>query len=57
MRSVVACPVIRTLDPSLLRRSLEVYETIASTSPRRTRSPPAESAGVDHIISFDRSLK
>lgn len=56
VRSVVAFAPIRTLDPALLLRSLEVYETHRVDFAEAYLVASAESAGVRDIVSFDRSL-
>lgn len=56
IRSVIAFPAIRTLDPALLLRSLEVYETYRIDFAESYLVATAESAGVDDIASFDRSI-
>lgn len=56
VRSVIAFPAIRTLDPALLLRSLEVYETHRIDFAESYLVASAESAGVEDIASFDRSI-
>jgi predicted nucleic acid-binding protein len=56
VRSVIAFPAIRTLDPGLLLRSLAVYETHRIDFAEAYLVASAESAGVDDIASFDRSI-
>ncbi len=56
VRSVIAFPAIRTLDPSLLLRSLEGYETYRIDFAEAYVVASAEFAGVDEIVSFDRSI-
>lgn len=56
MQSVIAFPAIRTLDPSLLLRSLEVYETHGIDYAEAYLVASAESAGIGDIVSFDRSI-
>ncbi|MDJ0792394.1 MAG: PIN domain-containing protein [Acidimicrobiia bacterium] len=56
VRSVIAFPAIRTLDPSLLLRSLEVYETHGIDYAEAYLVASAESSGVGRIVSFDRSI-
>jgi len=56
VRSVIAFAPIRTLDPALLLRSLEVYETHRVDFVEAYLVASAESAGVSDIVSFDRSL-
>jgi len=56
VRAVIAFPAIRTIDPPLLLRSLEVYETHRIDFAEAHLIASAESAGVDAIASFDRSI-
>ena len=56
VRSVVAYPPIRTLDPALLLRSLEVYETHRIDFAEAYLLASAEASGIPDIISFDRSI-
>lgn len=56
VRSVIAFPAIRTLDPALLLRALEVYEIHRIDFAEAYLVASAESAGIDNIISFDRSI-
>lgn len=56
MRAVVAFPAMRTLDPALLLRSIEVYETHGIDFADAYLAASAEVAGVTRIASFDRSL-
>ena len=56
VRSVIAFAPIRTLDPALLLRSLEVYETLGIDFADAYLVASAEAAGVHDIISFDRSI-
>lgn len=55
-RSVIAFDSIRTLDPALLLRSLEVYVTHRIDFAEACLVASAESAGVGDIASFDRSI-
>jgi predicted nucleic acid-binding protein len=56
VRSVIAFPPIRTLDPALLLRSLEVYETHRVDFAEAYLVASAEASGMPDIISFDRSI-
>jgi predicted nucleic-acid-binding protein len=56
VRSVVAFPPIRTLDPGLLLRSLEVYETHRIDFAEAYLVASAEAAGIHDIVSFDHSI-
>jgi predicted nucleic acid-binding protein len=56
VRSVIAFAPIRTLDPALLLRSLEVYETHRIDFSEAYLVASAEAAGIPDIVSFDRSI-
>jgi len=56
VRAVIAFPAIRTIDAPLLLRSLEAYETHRIDFAEAYLIASAESAGVDAIASFDRSI-
>ena len=56
MRSVIAFAPIRTLDPALLLRSLEVYETLRIDFAEAYLVASAEAPGIHDIVSFDRSI-
>jgi predicted nucleic acid-binding protein len=56
VRSVVAFSPIRTLDPALLLRSIEVYETHRIDFAEAYLVASAEATGVTDIVSFDRSI-
>lgn len=56
VRSVIAFAPIRTLDPALLLRSLEVYETHRIDFAEAYLVASAETSGIPDIISFDRSI-
>ena len=56
VRSVIAYPPIRTLDPALLLRSLEVYEIHRIDFAEAYLVASAEASGVPDIISFDLSI-
>ena len=56
VRSVIAFPPIRTLDPALLLRSLEVHETHRIDFAEAYLVASAEAAGIPDIVSFDRSI-
>jgi predicted nucleic acid-binding protein len=55
-RAVVAFPAMRTLNPALLLRSVEVYETCGVDFAEAYLAASAEVAGVAQVASFDRSL-
>jgi predicted nucleic acid-binding protein len=54
--SVIAFPAIRTLDSPLLLRALEVYETHRLDFAEAYLVASAESAGIEDVVSFDRSI-
>ncbi len=56
VRSIVAFAPIRTLDPTLLLRSLEIYEKHRIDYAEAYLVASAERAGVTDIDSFDRSI-
>jgi len=56
VRSVIAFAPIQTLDPAVLLRSLEVYETHRIDFAEAYLVASAEAAGIPDIVSFDRSI-
>ncbi|GIU93012.1 MAG: ribonuclease VapC [Acidimicrobiia bacterium] len=56
VRSVIAYPPIRTLDPGLLLRSLEIYETHRIDFAEAYLVASAEASGIPDVVSFDRSI-
>ena len=56
VRSMIAFPAIRTIDAPLLLRALEVYETHRIAFAEAYLVASAESAGVNEVASFDRSI-
>lgn len=56
VRSVIAYPPIQTLNPALLLRALEVYETARIDFAEAYLVASAEIAGIADIVSFDRSI-
>jgi len=56
VRAILAFPAIRTLDPALLLRALEVYEMLHIDFAEAYLVASAESAGVADIASFDHDL-
>jgi len=56
VRSVIAFDAVRTLDPALLLRSLEIYVVHRIDFAEAYLVASAESAGVRDIASFDRSI-
>jgi predicted nucleic-acid-binding protein len=56
MRSLVALRFVVTVDPALVLRALEVYETDRIDFAEAYLVASAESSGVNRIASFDRSI-
>lgn len=56
MRSLVAFASIVTVDPALLLRTIEVYETDRIDFADAYLVACAESTGVNRVASFDRSI-
>lgn len=56
IRAVIGFPAMRTLDPALLLRSVEIYETHGVDFAEAYLAASAEAAGVGQVASFDRSL-
>jgi predicted nucleic-acid-binding protein len=56
MGSAIALPTIRTIDPVLLLRALEVYEVERVDYAEAYLVAQAEATAVNEILSFDRSL-
>lgn len=56
MRSLVALHSVVTVDPALLLRALEVYESDRIDFAEAYLVACAESSGVNRIASFDRSI-
>jgi predicted nucleic acid-binding protein len=56
IRAVIAFPAMRTLDPALLFRSVEIYEMHGVDFAEAYLAASAEVAGVAQVASFDRSL-
>ena len=56
VRSVVAFAPIRTLDPAILLRALEIYETHRIDFAEAYLVASAEASGIHDIVSFDRSI-
>ena len=56
MRSLLALRSVVTVDPSLLLRSLEVYEVDHTDFAEAYVVASAESSGINCIVSFDRSI-
>ena len=56
LRSVIGFPEMRTADPALLLRSLEIYENHGLDFAEAYLAASAEVAGIPEIVSFDRAL-
>jgi predicted nucleic-acid-binding protein len=56
MRSAIALPSIKTVDPASLLRALEIYEVERVDFAEAYLVAQAEATGVGEIISFDRSI-
>ncbi len=56
VRSLLAFRSIVTVDPALLLRTVEVYETARLDFAEAYLVANAESTGVDRIASFDRAI-
>ena len=56
MRSLVGLSSVITVDPALLLRALEIYETDGIDFTASYLVACAESTGVNRVASFDRSI-
>ncbi len=56
MRSLVSMRSVVTVDPALLLRAIEVYETDRLDFAEAYLVACAESTGIDRVASFDRSI-
>lgn len=56
VRAILAFPAIRTLDPDLLRRAIEVYERPGLDFAEAYLVASAEATGVGRVVSFDRAI-
>ncbi len=56
MRSLIAMETIVTVDPALLLRAIEVFETDRIDFAEAYLVANAESSGVHTIVSFDKSI-
>ena len=56
IRSLLAFDAIITVDPSLLRRAVEVYEVDRIDFAEAYLVASAESTGIGRVASFDRSI-
>jgi predicted nucleic-acid-binding protein len=56
MRSALALPSIKTIDPASLLRALEIYELDRVDFAEAYLVAQAEATGVGEVLSFDRSI-
>jgi len=56
VRSMLAMPSITAVDPALLLRAIEVYETDRIDFAEAYLVACAESTGVDRVVSFDKAI-
>lgn len=56
MRAAISLSSIETVDPSILRRALEVYELERLDFAEAYLIAQAEATGVSEVLSFDRSI-
>jgi predicted nucleic acid-binding protein len=56
LRSVLAFPAIRVVDPELLQRTVELFDTIRLDFADAYLVACAERTGIGSIVSFDRDL-
>ncbi len=56
LRAAIALQSIRTMDPDLLLRALEIYEVDRLDFAEAYLVALAETTGVGEIVSFDRSI-
>ncbi|HEY6525835.1 MAG TPA: PIN domain-containing protein [Solirubrobacteraceae bacterium] len=56
MRSAIALSTIKTLEPAILLRALEVYELERLDFAEAYLVAQAEATGVNAVLSFDRSI-
>jgi len=56
LRAAIALPTIETVDPTTLRRALEVYELDRLDFAEAYLVAHAEATGVREVLSFDRSI-
>jgi predicted nucleic-acid-binding protein len=56
MRAALALPSIETIDPTMLRRALEVYELNRLDFAEAYLAAQAEATGIHEVLSFDRSI-
>lgn len=56
MRSLLAMPAVTTVDPALLLRAVEVYETDKLDFAEAYLVACAESTGIERVASFDKAV-
>lgn len=56
MRAAIALPGVETVDPASLLRALELYELRRLDFAEAYLVAQAEAAGVNEVLSFDRSI-
>ena len=56
LRAAIVLPSIRTIDPDLLLRALEIYEVDGLDFAEAYLVALAETTGIGEIVSFDRSI-
>lgn len=56
MRSAIALPMIKTVDPAAQLRALEVYELDRLDFAEAYLVAQADATGVNEVLSFDRSI-
>ena len=56
VRAIVAFPAVVVLDPAMLLRALEVYETARLDFAQAYLGAQAERSGVGVVASFDRAI-
>ena len=56
LRAAIVLPSIRTIDPDLLLRALEIYEVDGLDFADAYLVALAETTGIGEIVSFDRSI-
>ena len=56
VRAIVAFPAVVVLDPAMLLRALEVYETARLDVAEAYLVAQAERSGVGVVVSFDRAI-
>jgi len=56
VRSLIAFPSVVTVDPALLLRAIEIYETDRIDFAEAYLVACAESSGIGRVASFDKSI-